>query len=386
MRVSRDGKRLALAEDAFLTPASVVLLDLAGRKQSLGTGRVTGIAWNGPGDEVWYSQDDSDGASGLWAVRPSGARRLLLRHAGSLVLQDVSRDGTALVSVAHPQMSVMWLAPGASRESDMAWLDGSAAADISADGRTLLLDEFGSGGGATGGVYLRKADGSPAVRLGDGLANSLSADGKWVLVQRADSRARLVLVPTGPGETRTIPLPTDTGQWWFFPDGRRILVNGAIRSGRTKMYSVDLDGKSYRQIAPDGFDSFFGEMPISPDGKWIDSQVDVPGVSLGKVQLKLFPAEGGEPRTVPGFEPDDVVIRWAEDGKALFVFKRDELPARVFRLDIETGKRTPWLELMPADRAGVTRIPIIVMTPDGKGYAYNLTRDLSDLFLVRGLE
>jgi hypothetical protein len=79
------------------------------------------------------------------------------------------------------------------------------------------------------------------------------------------------------------------------------------------------------------------------------------------------------------------VIRWAEDGKSLFVFKRDRLPASVYRLDVETGKRTPWMELTPADPAGVMRIPIVVMTPDGKSYAYNLVRDLSDLYLVRGL-
>jgi hypothetical protein len=79
-------------------------------------------------------------------------------------------------------------------------------------------------------------------------------------------------------------------------------------------------------------------------------------------------------------------VRWAADGHSLFVFKRNQLPARVFRLDLETGKRVPWLELMPADAAGVTRIPIVVMTPDGKSYAYNLTRDLSDLYLIRGLK
>jgi len=89
---------------------------------------------------------------------------------------------------------------------------------------------------------------------------------------------------------------------------------------------------------------------------------------------------------VPGFEPDDVTARWADDGRSLFVFKRDQLPARVVRLDVETGERKPWLELMPADTAGVSRIATLVLTPDGKSYAYNVRRDLSDLYLVRGLK
>jgi hypothetical protein len=104
---------------------------------------------------------------------------------------------------------------------------------------------------------------------------------------------------------------------------------------------------------------------------------------------QVFPADGTASRTVPrpvaGFEEDDVVIRWADDGHSLFVFKRNEVPARVFRLDVVTGKRTPWLQLMPADPAGVTRIPSIAMSADGRSYAYNFTRELSDLYLIRGL-
>ncbi len=41
---------------------------------------------------------------------------------------------------------------------------------------------------------------------------------------------------------------------------------------------------------------------------------------------------------------------------------------------------------MPADGAGVARIPIVVMTPDARAYAYNITRELSDLYLVLGLK
>jgi hypothetical protein len=136
------------------------------------------------------------------------------------------------------------------------------------------------------------------------------------------------------------------------------------------------------QIAPDGWDSFFGEVPISPDGRWIDCQSG----GLDDVSLRLYPSDGSRSfKTVPGFEPDDVVLRWAPDSRSLYVFKRNDLPARVFRLDVETGKRTPLLALMPSDAAGVTRIPIVVMTPDARAYAYNITRELSDLYLIRGL-
>jgi hypothetical protein len=299
-----------------------------------------------------------------------------------MLLHDVSRDGAVLVSVGHAQLGVMFRGPGDAAERDLAWLDGSQAAAISEDGKTLLLNETGVGAGPGGAFYLRKTDGSPAVRLGEGLANALSADGKWVTARPRESRDRVMVVPTGAGQTRTIPLPYSADQWWFFPDGKRLLINGVLPNKAAGIISIDLDGKNSLRIAPDGWDSFFGEVPISPDGKWIDSQSG----SLEDVSLRLYPADGSlAARSVPGFEPDDVVIRWTPDSRSLYVFKRNELPARVFLLDVETGKRTPLLALMPADAAGVTRIPIVVMTPDARTYAYNITRDLSDLYLIRGL-
>jgi hypothetical protein len=205
---------------------------------------------------------------------------------------------------------------------------------------------------------------------------ALSPDGEWALVRRRGGRD-LVLVPTGAGQERTIPVDGEPGQAWFAPDGSRLVVNLNLPDGRTRIVSIAPDGSDERQLAPDGFDHFIGEHPLSPDGKWIDSQRGGNGGTL-------FPTDGSlRPREVPGFEPGDVVIRWSGDGNALFVFKRNELPARVDRLEIATGKRTPWLELMPADPAGVTRIPSVQLTPDGHTYAYNAARQLSDLYLIR---
>jgi Tol biopolymer transport system component len=382
-RISPDGGSIAAAEGGFLgLPTAIRLVDRSGKSRVLADAAVTGVSWSPGGREIWFSQDDGVGSSSLWAIALSGKKRLLLRHAGAMVLRDASRDGAALVSIGHPQLSVMFRGPGESTERDLSWLDGSQAEAISEDGRTLLLNETGVGAGPGGAFYLRNTDGSPAVRLGEGLANALSADGKWVTARPRESRDRVMIVPTGAGQTRTIPLPYPADQWWFFPDGKRILINGVLPNKAPGITSIDLEGKNAIRIAPDGWDSFFGEVPISPDGKWIDCQSG----GLDDVSLRLYPTDGSRAfRTVPGFEPDDVVIRWTPDGRSLFVFKRNELPARVFRLDIETGKRTPLFALKPADAAGVTRIPIVVMTPDAGAYAYNITRELSDLYLIRGL-
>jgi Tol biopolymer transport system component len=384
MRLSSDGNRVALA-GGFLPwwNPSIVVVDRAGARKTLRNDMATGLAWGPSEKEVWYTTDEPGGATDLFAASISGRRRLVYRAAGSITLDDVSRDGDLLINLQRHQSSAMFHAPGSTRETDLAWHERSEITDISSDGRFVLIDEIGVYGSRETAFYLRRTDGSPAIRLGDGGGGIFSPDGKWVLAGLKDTKRALQIVPTGAGQTKIVPLPIDIGQWWFFPDGRRLLVSGILPNGLARFYSIGVDGKSYRQLAPDGVDIFVGEMPLSPDGKFFAAQ---PGARVGAVELRLYSTEGGPPRPVPGFEAGDVVIRWADDGRTLFVFKRNELPARVFRLDVQTGKRTPWLELMPSDPAGVTRIPTIAMAPDGRTYAYNFTRKLSDLYRVRGLK
>jgi hypothetical protein len=100
----------------------------------------------------------------------------------------------------------------------------------------------------------------------------------------------------------------------------------------------------------------------------------------------LFRIDGGvASRAIPGIVDGEFPLRFAEDGRSLFVWKR-ELPARVYRVDLETGNRELWKELMPVDPGGVERISNVVVTPDAKSYAYTYSRLLSDLFVVEGLE
>jgi Tol biopolymer transport system component len=384
LRVSPDGNRLAIAIGSYpwSSHAGLSLVERTGSKKVLAEGRISGLAWSRRGDQVWFTSAEPGGATDLSAVDLSGKKRLVFRDAGSIALHDISRNGDLLVSIMHKQASVICRTSGDSRETDVGWLGGSVIADISPDGRTLLMNETQVAGSENGAFYIRQTDASPAIRLGDGTANSFSPDGKWVLARPWMSQNRLLIVPTGAGQPKEISIPYRVGQWWFFPDGKRILISANLSNGQSRLFSIDLNGKSYRQIAPDGVDTFIGEEPISPDGRFIAAQVS----SISSANLRIFPTDGGVPQAVRGFEKDDVVIRWAADGGSLFVFKRNELPARIFRLDLATGRRTPWLQLMPADPAGVTRIPLIAMTPDGRSYAYSFTRELSDLYLIRGLK
>jgi hypothetical protein len=91
-------------------------------------------------------------------------------------------------------------------------------------------------------------------------------------------------------------------------------------------------------------------------------------------------------REIPGISPDDRLDGWAAGGKALFVHRTGEIPAKLMRLEYETGKRELVREIAPADRAGAGSSFGMTVTPDGKAYAYSLVQILHELHLVEGLK
>jgi Tol biopolymer transport system component len=152
----------------------------------------------------------------------------------------------------------------------------------------------------------------------------------------------------------------------------------ASEAGRgSRLYLRDLSGGKPRAISPEGYRSFL--RMISPDGKLV-------AVRGPDQRLYLYPLAGGEPSAIPGLTAEDTPTAWSADGRFLYVYRRRELPAKVYRLDVATGRKEFWRELMPFDAAGVRSISPPLVTPDGKSYAYAYIRTLSDLYLVEGLK
>jgi hypothetical protein len=100
----------------------------------------------------------------------------------------------------------------------------------------------------------------------------------------------------------------------------------------------------------------------------------------------VYPVDGGEPSAIPGLVAGDIPASWTADGRSLLIGRRGEVPLRVFQLDLRTGRKELWRELMPPDPAGITTIGRIAATPDGKSYAYSYVRQLADLYVVEGLK
>jgi hypothetical protein len=225
-------------------------------------------------------------------------------------------------------------------------------------------------------VAIRKIDGSPPIRLGDGTADALSPDGNWAVSVSQTGPAQVTLLPVGPGQARQIPLPELEGLQigaHFLPDGKRIALNGNEpgRPGRT--YIVDLSGGKPKPVTPEGT---FATLP-SPDGKFLAGET-------ADSKLALFPLDGGPARPIP-VDPGYMLAQWSADSKAVYVFRQGEVPLKIERLDIASGKMKPVRELVPADVGGVVSIGPVITNLDASEFAYSYYQTLSVLYVISGL-
>jgi Tol biopolymer transport system component len=288
-----------------------------------------------------------------------------------------------LLAHGRTRTFVNCLIAGQDRERDLSWFDVSIPWDLSDDGTTLLFDEEGAGGGSANyTVYLRRTDGSPAVRLGEGQAQALSPDGQCVLAKEVQSVPnQLFLIPTG---SEPCPrLAEDSihhrlGRW--LPDGKRILFEGSEPGRRSRLFVEEVPGGPPRAISPEGTTLPYGRS-VSPDGRLVVGK-DPDG------RFRLYPVEGGIAQLITGLAPGEIPVGWIRNGRSLLVRHARGMPATIFLLDLSTGRRQVWRELTPADMAGVWGIwgiGQILITPDTRSYAYGFFRTLSDLYVVEGL-
>jgi hypothetical protein len=99
----------------------------------------------------------------------------------------------------------------------------------------------------------------------------------------------------------------------------------------------------------------------------------------------LVPVDGGEPHPLPGIGPRDNILTFDTTGQRLLV-ARPGVPMRIDRVDLASGKSTPWKEIALADPTGVDDFFSAQMTPDGACYCYSFMRGLSRLYYVEGLQ
>jgi Tol biopolymer transport system component len=382
-RVGPRGDWVAFADHGDPTQpfgaGAVVAVDRAGVKKTLSSGwaDLFGLAWRPDGREVWFAAARRGEFKALRAVTLAGEERLVTRVMGQVDLEDISRDGRILVDHPNFRFDMVARPPGESKERELTWLGLSQVADLSKDGSRVLFTERQEGAGEGGATYLRGTDGSPAVRLGDGLAQALSPDGKWALVILT-SPSRLALLPTGAGQPRDLTRPGLTyvsGRW--FPDGRRVLFMAEAR-GTPRLYAQGIDAGEPRTVGPDNVSGF----AAAPDNQGVL-------VVLRDGKALIQPIDGGESRPIAGFDQGEQPIIWSSDGRSLYLKGVRHLATQISRLDPVTGRRELVFALSPIDPAGVDQVrgggPVTV-SADGNSYAYSFIRNLSELYLIEGLK
>ena len=379
LRVSPRGDAVAFLEHPtrWDDQGMVAVVDRKGEHRVLAKGFVSaaGLAWSPSGDEVWFTASEHGETRAVQAVSLAGQRRELLQLPTNATLHDVARDGRMLLTHDDVHAQIRAIVAGEAHERELSWRDFSVANDLSADGKTVVLTEQGEGSSQNYAVFLRKIDGSPAIRLGDGTARALSPDGRWVAAYLFPDTHRWLLMPTGAGEGRPIAAGAleDFFVTGWFPDSQHLLVYAHEKGKAARGWSQSIADGKQQPITPEGV----WPIAVTPDGKWIV------GYSAG--ESALYPAAGGPPRKAAALGKTELPIR-AIDDHTVFTALHDGDTAKIFRVDLVRGKRELVRTLAASDAAGVMGVGDIEISADGKTLVYGFLRFLSDLYVVEGLK
>ncbi len=369
VRFSPDGRHLAFLDhpQGGNNDGYVKIIDTSGAVRVTGPfiQGGGGLAWSPDGSEVWYS--------GIQATSLQGKSRQVWSspQAG---LQDVARDGKVLFDDSPGRRELIGVAAPGAPPRNLTALNWSFPTDISEATGTVLFYEQQVQPTA---IYIRKLDGSPAVRIGEGEGYGISPDGKWALTVKLPDRRPIMLLPTGPGEARTVDIGNLVCAWanWF-PDGRRLVLAASEPGHGQRLYIQEIAGGQPRAISPERVG--LAAQAISPDGRSIVARSP-------DGRLAVYPAEMGEPRVIPGLERGDQPVGWTADSRSIFVMRLSGVPGVVHVVDVATGKRTPWKEFLPPDPTGVEQVGPAIITPDEKAYVYSYRRVVGDLYLATGM-
>jgi eukaryotic-like serine/threonine-protein kinase len=390
LRVSPNGKYVAVTWHPQLgnDAGSVIILDASGHEvTSAGPWNgLQGLAWSPNGQEVWFSgsEGNESWADQIRAVSLSGKQRRLLRLPGFTRLHEVAHDGRILLSKDEPRAQLMFVGPNDTQPRDLSWLDLSQLCDLSQDGKTVIFSEVGAAGGNTYLLYLRKTDGSPAVRLGEGFKAAMSPDGLRVLAFTAENPERVALISTGVGGTTFLPnsnLVHYSAPGWT-PDGKQTAFTGTDGHG-WRFFLQDLEGGAPpRAVTPEiGATNLINQVQlVSPDGKFAWSR---DAESNG--WLYFLDGSSGS-RKVQGLLPEEALAGWGSDNRSVFIYRPDVYPLVVYRLDFLSGERKKFKELIAKEPVGLSNAVSVRVSKDGRYIAYSYQQRMSDLYLVTDLK
>jgi eukaryotic-like serine/threonine-protein kinase len=381
IRFAPQGDKIAFMDHPVLWDdrGSVCLVDLSGHVSVLSPEWQSedGLAWTPDGKEVWFTAVARGNNRELQAATMAGQVRKVLELPGGMTLEDMAPDGRALVSLDAQRVAMATTARDG-KTVDLSWHDWNLAKDISRDGQSVLFEDSSEAAGPHYSVAIRKIDGTPPVKLGEGSAGKLSPDGKWAISILPGSPGRVTLTPLGPGQARTIALPgleqIHNGNTYFLADGKHFTLNASEPGHAVRCYLVALDGGKPIPITPEGITGGL----VSPDGQYILRANDAAVVAV-------YPTAGGAPHSIPNLEPGFVPVQWSENNSAIYGYHPGQIPTKVYKVNLVNGEKILVQELQPDTTTGVVFIAPVVVARDGSRFAYSYYQVFSDLYVISGL-
>lgn len=380
-KISPDGKWVAIADHENPNgddqgAVAVISMDGQERKLSSGWTSIEGIVWSPAGDEVWFSSSNAGSSDNLRGVTLDGKVRTIANVPGGMWAEDI-RNGAVLVVAQQERIGISGVSPGSKDERELGWLGWSTDLSLSKDGKKVLFTEEADGGGPNYTVFLRDTDGSPPVRISDGLGLAVSPDNKWVLTQPAKG-GPLSLVPTGAGEARQ--LTHDNISYagaQFMPDGKHILAAGLEPGHGGRDYLIDVNTGESKPITPEGTTGTI----VSPDGS--KAIMRGPDGRLG-----VWPLDGNALQLIPGLNPRYGIGGWMPDGASVYVVvnQSGQKTVKVSKVNTATGKMEFWKEFGAGLTGGITGVGPPHFSTDGSAYVYVYVRILSQAYVARGLK
>ena len=325
-----------------------------------------GVATGRRRDLVQRLADRKGGSSALAAVTLAGQERTVYSAPGTLKLHDISRDGErVLLTRGTTRGSILGAVDGAA-DRDLSWFDYSTVADLSADGRPCCS----TNGAKASAPRRRSSSGEQTAARRCSLAKGSRSRCRRMTDGWRPSRGTVTndvsrQEPATSSGCRAVRLSsTSTG-----PPGRATDAGFSSPAGRGRCPTHLRPGSRRRRPAPG--DSGRVRRPGA-----VARRTD--GGRRRSLRRVLHVLDGRTGRSPPA-------RRLQGRGCAAAVERRWPLPVRSrgrqsgledLQLDLATGARQFWKELVPPDPAVLVDIGSdpgqIRLTPDGKSYAIHV--------------
>ncbi len=310
------------------------------------------------------------------AVTLNGRTRQIAQIPGGMELMDIARSGEVLIARTTPHMSMLLGNLKKNSARDISLLDWSHAAGIAQDGKRILFDESGEGGGKRYSVYLYDDQTRSSKRIGEGRAMALSPDGRWALSQAADDPTKLFLLDIARSVTTALPNSGFEYRWVTFLHTfpcAEILFEGNRPGAKAQLY---------RQELPDGSPEL-AQAGLQLDSAVVDQTgMFVVGSSSSLHGIAVLDLSKGTTRTVQTAKP--VSPAAFVNAHEILTGRRDKGAIVIELLDLRTGQLNPYERLDFADLPGTSRMFHIYLAKDLQTFVYSRLNRLSDLYAVKG--